>query len=156
MRIEYVNPFVTATFSVVRTLFDIRPEKGRLSARPMVFTSKECSIITGVTGMIHGQAMYGFSGDDADRVAGRMVGNKIVEFDALAVSALAELGNMITGNAMALLSEAGYVCDIAPPSIVRGTNVKISTTNIPALVMPISLCDLGEMELTISLAERSY
>ncbi|HZO86733.1 MAG TPA: chemotaxis protein CheX [Chthonomonadaceae bacterium] len=154
MKVEYVNPFITAAFSVIETALNIKAEKGPLAMRPCVFTSQQCNIITGVTGMVEGQAIYGMSLITADRIASQMLGQQIRTFDQLAASAIAELGNMITGNAMALLSEAGYICDITPPSIVRGTNVKISTLNIPALVVPICL-GLGEIELTVSLQQRS-
>ncbi|HZP83791.1 MAG TPA: chemotaxis protein CheX [Chthonomonadaceae bacterium] len=153
MKVEYVNPFVTAAFSVIEAALGLKPEKGQLAMRPAVFTSQQCNIITGVTGKIEGQAIYGMSLITADKVASQMLGQPIRTFDQLAASAIAELGNMITGNAMALLSEAGFVCDITPPSIIRGTNVKISTLNIPALVVPICL-ELGEIELTVSLQER--
>lgn len=82
-----------------------------------------------------------------------MIGETIRTFDQLAASAIAELGNMITGNAMSHLSAAGYICDITPPTILRGTNIKLSTLCIPALVIPICT-DQGEIELTVSLRGR--
>jgi chemotaxis protein CheX len=90
----------------------------------------------------------------ADKIASHMIGQPIRTFDALAASAIAELGNMITGNAAALLAEKGYTCDISPPSIIRGSNVKISTVNTPALVVPITLGEFGDLEINVSLQER--
>ena len=153
MKVQYINPFIQATFSVVETVLGSVPEKGELTMRPSVFTSQQCNVITGVTGRIEGQIIYGMSLMTADKVASLMLGQTIRTFDQLAASALAELGNMITGNASGLLAEAGFLCDITPPSIIRGTNVKISTVNIPALVVPIHL-SVGEMELTVSLQDR--
>lgn len=153
MKIQYVNPFVNAAFSVISTTLGIKPEKGQLAMRPSVFTSQQCNIITGVTGRIEGQVLYGMSLMTADKIASVMLGQQIRTFDQLAASAIAELGNMITGHAMAKLADAGYICDITPPSIIRGTNVKISMLDIVALVVPIRT-DLGEIELTISLHER--
>ena len=43
---------------------------------------------------------------------------------------------MISDESVARLSEQGFRCQITPPPIVRGTNVKISTPTIPALVIP--------------------
>lgn len=153
MKVQYVNPFVEASFSVIEMTMGTKPQKGQLAARPAVFTSQQCNVITGVTGQIEGQVIYGMSLVMADKVASQMLGQPIHTFDQLAASAIAELGNMITGNAMSLLAEAGYACDITPPSIIRGTNVKISTLDIPALVVPICL-DFGEIEITISLQDR--
>jgi chemotaxis protein CheX len=74
-------------------------------------------------------------------------------FDQLAASAIAELGNMISGNAMLHLSEAGYVCDITPPTIIQGSNVKISTLAIPAIVIPMETAQ-GQLFVTVGLQGR--
>ncbi|MCC6728699.1 MAG: chemotaxis protein CheX [Chthonomonadales bacterium] len=153
MRADYINPFVSASFNVLETVLAQKPSKGQLAMRPSVFTSQQCNVITGVVGRIEGQVIYGMSLITADKIASAMIGQPIRTFDQLAASAIAELGNMITGNAMALLSEAGYVCEITPPTIVRGSNVRISTLSIPALVIPICL-EQGQLELTVSLQER--
>jgi chemotaxis protein CheX len=153
MKVEYINPFVMASFSVLEMVLGHKPTKGQLSMRPNVFTSQQCNVITGVAGKVEGQVIYGMSLMTADKVASTMLGQPIRTFDQLAASAIAELGNMITGNAMAHLSEAGYVCDITPPTIVRGSNVKISTLAIPAVVIPICM-EQGQLELTVSLQER--
>ncbi len=154
MKVEYINPFVMASFSVLEMVLGHKPTKGQLSMRPNVFTSQQCNVITGVAGKVEGQVIYGMSLMTADKVASTMLGQPIRTFDQLAASAIAELGNMITGNAAALLAEKGYTCDISPPSIIRGSNVKISTVNTPALVVPILLGDFGDIEINVSLQER--
>jgi|SRR5579872_5661936 len=153
MKVEYINPFVTASFKVLESCLDQKPTKGHLAMRPAVFTSQQCNIITGVAGMIEGQVIYGMSLVTADKIASVMIGHPVRTFDQMAASAIAELGNMITGNAMSLLAEVGYICDITPPTIVRGTNIKLSTLSIPALVVPICL-EQGEIEMTVCLRER--
>ncbi|MCS6776731.1 MAG: chemotaxis protein CheX [Chloroherpetonaceae bacterium] len=154
MKVEYVNPFVCAAFSVIEMVIGVKPVKGTLTARPSLFTSQQCNVITGVTGQVEGQVIYGMSLITADKVASAMLGQPIRTFDQLAASAIGELGNMISGNASTALAEAGFQCDITPPSIVRGTNVKISTLNIPALVVPVMLPDIGEIEIIVSLQDR--
>lgn len=154
MKVEYINPFVSAAFSVLQTVLGETPQKGELGMRPSVFTSQQCNVITGVVGKIEGQVIYGMSLITADRIASTMIGQPIRTFDQLAASAIAELGNMITGNAMMLLAESGFKCDITPPTIIRGSNVKISTLSIPALVIPMQL-SLGEVVATVSLQERT-
>lgn len=154
MKVEYINPFVSACFSVLESVLGKVPSKGQLSMRPAVFTSQQCNVIAGVTGAVEGQTIYGMSLKTADMIASTMLGQPIVTFDQLAASAIAELGNMITGNAAALLADAGYVCDITPPTVIRGTAVKISTLSIPALVVPICT-EQGEIELTVSLKDRN-
>ncbi len=153
MKAEYINPFVSGAFHVLKTLLEVEPVKGKLDVRPNIFTSQQCNVIMGVTGRVEGQVIYGMNLITADRIASHMLGQQIRTFDHLAASAIAELGNMITGNASGFLAEAGYECVITPPSIIRGTNVKISTLCIPAIVVPIDT-PLGKIEITVSLHAR--
>jgi len=37
---------------------------------------------------------------------------------------------------------------------VKGSNVKISTLDIPALVIPLVVADVGEIEINVSLQQR--
>lgn len=124
-----------------------------MAALPQTFASDQCNIICGITGPLQGQVIYGMSLSTADAIASTMLGTKIKSFDMLAASAIGELGNMITGHSMQILAEAGWVCDITPPSIVRGSNVQISTISIPAILVPIIL-EQGKFSLTIGLQER--
>ncbi len=153
MKAEYVNPFVAAAFHVLKELLDMEPSKGALKIRREHCTSQQCNVIFGVTGKVEGQVVYGMNLVTADRIASQMLGQPIKSFDSLAASAIGELGNMITGNAGGRLADLGYHCDITPPTIVRGTKVKISTLCIPSLVIPIEL-SLGVIEIAVSLQER--
>lgn len=153
MKVEYINPFVQASLSVLEMVLGVAPVRGELAAQPTVFTSQQCNVVCGVTGQVQGQVIYGMSLTTADRIASHMLGQTIKSFDALAASAIGELGNMISGNAMQHLSEAGWICDITPPTIMRGSNVQISTISIPAIVLPLTL-EQGELSITIGLQGR--
>lgn len=154
MKVQYINPFIEASFKVIEMVIGLQPVKGTLAMHPSMFTTQQCNIITGVTGKVEGMVIYGMSLTTADKIASKMIGQPVRTFDQLAASAIAELGNMITGNASMLLSEAGFICDITPPSIVRGTSLKMTTLNIPALVVPLCLDGIGDIEMTVSLQER--
>ena len=154
MKVEYISPFVEASVNVFQSLMNMTPERGKLSARPQIFTSQQVNIVCGIAGDIEGQVIYGMSIVAADKIASQMLGQSIVTFDQLAASAIAELGNMISGNSMALLAEQGFHCEITPPTIVKGTNVKISTLNIPALVIPMKVSEVGDFEINVSLREK--
>jgi chemotaxis protein CheX len=154
MKVQYVSPFAEAAVNVFETLIGVRPERGQLSARAEIFTTQQINIVCGITGPIQGLVLYGMSMITADKIASRMIGAPVVTFDQLAASAIAELGNMISGHSAALLAEQGYNCDITPPTIVRGTNVSISTLDIPALVIPLELPEIGRFEINVSLKER--
>ena len=150
MRVEYINPFLAGASSVLEMVLGETPVRQGLSVQSQTFTSEQCNIVCGVTGQAQGQVIYGMSLMTADKIASHMLGKSIKTFDALAASAIAELGNMISGCAMGQLSEAGYICDITPPAIIRGSKVEISTLNIPAVIIKMET-NLGPLSITVSL-----
>lgn len=152
MKVEFVDPFVRAGFSVLETLIQDRPDRGTLSMRAASFTTQQVSILVGVNGAAEGVVVYGMSLVTAQKIASAMMQQPISEMDDLAWSAIAELGNMITGNAVQYLYGTGYDCQITPPSVLRGMNIEVSTT-VPALVVPMT-AKLGRIEINVALAER--
>jgi chemotaxis protein CheX len=154
MKVEYVNPFVSSGHKILEMVLQEKPARDKLTALPSMFTSEQLNVTVGVTGAITGSVIYGMSLVTADKIASTMIGQPIKTFDQLAASAIAELCNMISGNALILLSEAGLVCDIAPPTLIRGSNTKLSTMDIPAVVVPFVLSQ-GEFKITVGLREKN-
>ena len=153
MKVEYINPFLAGACSVLEMVLGEMPTKEGLAAQPASFTSEQCNVVCGVTGHAQGQVIYGMSLSVADQIASHMLGEPIKSFDALAASAVAELGNMISGGAMQQLHDNGFVCDITPPTIIRGNNVEISTLSIPAVIIRLKT-NKGPFSITIGLQGR--
>jgi len=152
MNVEYIEPFVRAAYNVLELTIGSRPTKEQLSLRRNSFTTQQLTILAGVNGDVEGSAMYGMSQATAQKIAGAMIGTEVLEMDEMAISAVSELGNMITGNATTLLSQKGMSVDITPPSIIRGIDVEVSTRT-PALVVPI-MTDAGRIEINVAIAEN--
>jgi chemotaxis protein CheX len=148
---ELINPFVTASFSVLSMMFNEAPERGTPSPESGGKTHHEVNVVIGIAGDISGTVGLCMSQETANQLVGAMMGAPIEEFDHIATSAVGELGNMISGNGCLQLSQHGFNCDVTPPSVIRGANVEINTLGIPAVVVPLKL-ELGEIFLTISLA----
>jgi chemotaxis protein CheX len=153
MKVEFIEPFLKAAFSVLETLIGDRAERGTLSMRANTFTTQQVTIMAGVNGQVEGIALYGMSLVTAQKIASAMMGEEVVQMNEMAWSAVSELGNMITGNAANLLYEAGFKCDITPPSVIQGMNVQIST-RVPTLVVPMQT-SFGRMEINVALAESA-
>jgi len=153
MKVEYINPFLQGALSVLETVLGERPTKGDMAVQVSTLVNGQCSVVCGVTGAIQGQVIYAMSFETADKIASTMLGAPIAEFDSLAASAIGELGNMITGSAMQAFSTNGWICDITPPTIVRGSDLNISTLNIPAILVTLNT-NQGDLILTIGLQAR--
>lgn len=153
MKVEFIEPFVKSVFSVLETVTGDKPERGQLALRNATFTTQQVTIMAGVNGEVEGSALYGMSMVTATKIASAMIGTPVLELDDMATSAISELGNMITGSATTLLSEHGFRVDITPPSVIKGTNVEVSTKT-PALVVPVQT-QFGAVEINVALLENA-
>jgi chemotaxis protein CheX len=79
-----------------------------------------------------------------------MMGQDFPEFDTLAQSGIAEVGNVITGRAAVLLSEAGFHSELAPPMLIIGRNSTINTLDVQRLVIPLDT-SCGQIEIQVAL-----
>ena len=154
MKVEIVNSFLTASFSVLNMVLGTVPKRGPVGVQANSFTNHQINIVCGVTGNLQGHIILGMGETTANRVASAMAGKSLKVFDSFVASAIAELGNMISGNALMSLSESGFVCDITPPTIIRGANVEISTLEIPSISIHLET-ECGSLTVTVGLAEAS-
>lgn len=151
VKVEFVNPFITAAINVLDQFVGGEIEHGQLAVRTAIFTTQQISIAVGVSGQVKGQVIYGMSQVTATKIASAMMGSTTVAFDEMVASAISEMGNIISGNAATLLSESGFVCDITPPTMIRGINVEIGT-QIPALDVPL-FTRCGKIDVNVALIE---
>lgn len=153
MKAEYIAPFAEAATSVAEMIMGTQPTRGDLSAKQVLFTALPVNILCGVNGDLEGLVMYSMSKDTALKIAELMMGSAPKVFDQMVASAISELGNMITGNSSTIFSGKGMVCNITPPTLVRGNNIRISTFNVPTLVIPFVFDGIGSIEVNVSLRE---
>ena len=152
MKAEFVNPFLTPAIDVWKKELAIDLEFTRAESGSGSFTTEDITTIIGVTGKLKGNVFYEMDRATACSVAGAMCGVDMSDLDDLGLSAIGEMANMITDNATTLLSENGYICDIAPPVMLpRGAQMSISTPHIRAFFTS----PLGELSIRISLAETT-
>lgn len=153
MKAEIISPFAEAATTVAEMLMGGKPIRGELSAKQVLFTAQPVNILCGVNGDLEGLVMYSMSKDTAMKIAELMLGSAPRVFDQMVASAISEMGNMITGNSSAIFSAKGVMCNITPPTLVRGSSIRISTFNVPTLVIPFTFEGVGTIEVNISLRE---
>ena len=152
MKVEFINPFISAAYQVLEAEVGAEVKKGPVFVKKSSCTSKEVTVIIGVTGDVEGAVFYEMSERTAKGIVSEMLGQTVVVFDALAESAIAEMGNVITGLASAGLEQAGYNCRISPPTLVMGRGVVISTIDFNRLVVELET-RFGAMEINVALHE---
>jgi chemotaxis protein CheX len=152
MKAEFVNPFASAVLMVFQKEFGMNVMRDSLALQQGPLRGADVNTIIGVTGQLEGQVIYTFEERVALRIASALMGEAVEELDELAKSAVAELGNIITGNAAIGLSENGYNCILTPPTLLTGKEL-IVTTFTPVLNVPFST-DFGSVTVHVALRER--
>ena len=150
MKVEFVNPFIQAAREVLESELGGEAQRGDLRVHKSAFTTDEVTALLCVTGTVSGMVRYAMSQATALAILSRMLGSQVEDFDALAQSGIGELGNVITGRAGALLSDAGYPSNITPPALVIGKGTMVTTLDLNRLVMPLET-DFGNLEVQVVL-----
>jgi chemotaxis protein CheX len=150
MRVEFINPFLQAATEVLSTELGSPPQRGKVGMQRSAYTSGEITAVVAVTGDVSGMVMLAMSETTGRGVVSKMMGQEFDEFDMLAQSGIAEIANVITGRAAVLLSDAGYPSDLAPPMLLIGKNIMISTLDVQRLVIPMDT-EFGPIEIQVAL-----
>ena len=103
-----------------------------------------------LTGDVRGQVNFGFDRPTGLAIAGAMMYEEIADFSEMALSALCELSNMISGNATIGISAAGIKCDITPPTILMGASVRASWFGMRSVTVPLQL-PCGIVHVTVGI-----
>ena len=154
MKEDYVNSFLAPSKMVWEKEMGANLEVVGAEVTSNQFTTDDLTVTIGVSGRLEGNVLYGFSEDSAQSIVGVMLGKPISTVnDKLALSAIGEIGNMITGNAAALLAELGYTCNISPPVIINPAGSRF-TTVVPQILVKFT-SSVGGLAVRIGLTENS-
>ncbi|HNM77925.1 MAG TPA: chemotaxis protein CheX [Tepidiformaceae bacterium] len=151
-RVELVGPFVEAAARVISQECGETVTRGQLHRVRSPQTNNDISALIAITGGVAGLVIYSLSGETALGFASRMIGEPVTELDALAQSAIAELANMITGQAGIALERNGFPSDMSPPVLLIGKGTSIATLNLTRLVVPL-VVSFGQFTIDIAIKE---
>ncbi len=150
-----INPFLESAMSFLKQEISTEITRGQLRLESSRMTSGEINVAIGVTGDAEGIVIYSMSERTAKAIASAMIGEPVPVFDELAESAIAEMGNIITGQATIGLEECGYICKLSPPTLVSGVGVVISTLDIQRLIIPLEMPQ-GYLEISVALRQVKH
>lgn len=113
---QLYSPFVEATRNVFQLMLDLSD----ISDRPVenFVCNNELDISIGVIGDLTGEVIYRFPDLTSLNMVRIMSNMEMDVVDDFVTSAISEVANIISGNALTLLSEGDLICDILPPAIV--------------------------------------
>lgn len=147
-----MNPFLVAARHVFQAETGTHVERGPVTVENSPLLSDDVTVLVGVSGRLFGIVLYNMSERTAKRIVGTLMREPVQVFDSLAESAVAEMGNMITGRASMELEQLGYPVILAPPSLVVGRNTIISPQPVSRLVILLET-GLGDVAVHVALRE---
>lgn len=151
MNIEYINPFIEASQTVIKQIASLDAKLGKVYLKTSPYKSEDIIIMVGLTGKIRGQAIFSMKREFGLKIAScMMMGMPVTEFDEMSKSAISELANMIMGNAATILYNRGMNIDITPPSLLMGENMQITPNKMKTICIPLEIDEFQKIELDIS------
>lgn len=155
MNVEYINPFIEASQTVLKQIAGIDAKLGKVYIKDSPYKGDNIVIIVGLTGKIRGQAIFTMNKTVAMNIASKMMfGMPVTELDEISKSAISELTNMILGNAATILYNKGIGIEITPPSLLMGENMQISSAKMKTVSIPLIFDDGSVMEIDISVEDN--
>jgi len=151
MKVEYINPFYKATLDVFRIMLNLDVQRGQLRAVEELAPVSEANVVIGVTGDLRGSLLYSFPKEMALEMVTTMAGMPMSKLDAFVCSALGEVANIISGNAVTMLASSSLACQISPPQVFIGTQGSLSMATEKAIVVPL-ITPIGTFEVSVSLS----
>jgi chemotaxis protein CheX len=153
MRVEYINPFVEAAYSIMQEVLQEEVIRKELYLKKTSQPVMGVAALVGLAGDVEGRVLIDMSRESALGIASAMNGETLTELDELVKATITELANMVTGQAVTKLHDLGFKFDLTPPSIITGDNMQVSDMNVEALIVPLSVPQ-GLVEINVAIRER--
>jgi chemotaxis protein CheX len=139
MKAEFINPFLEATLSVIKTMAFLEPTAGKPFIKKNVAACGDVSGIVGITGEAEGSLCLTFSKGCILQICSKMFGEEQKEINEDVKDAVGELTNIISGDSRRRLQEIGYTFQGAVPTVVSGQGHEVKhITKGPILSIPFS------------------
>ncbi|MEG6617361.1 chemotaxis protein CheX [Peptococcaceae bacterium 1198_IL3148] len=153
MDVNYINSFIMGTEEIFKQMAgNIKLTRQKPLMKDSQFTGESIVCIVGFNGEVEGQVVFSFTKDFALRLTSEMCGMEIADIDDLALSALGEISNMVSGNALIKLNElTAKKANITPPTILYGDGQMNVSVKSPIIAIPYNGEDSCAFEINFSL-----
>ncbi|MBQ9495561.1 MAG: chemotaxis protein CheX [Treponema sp.] len=160
MRVEYINPFVETSYSILKeVLGGTEVKRGDLYLKSTAMPMMGVAALVGLAGDVEGRVLFDMTVETALNIASKMNGEQLTSFDDLAKATISELANLITAQAVTKLQELGFKFDLTPPALFVGQKMEIAalsgtSENVEALIVPL-ISECGKIEVNVAVRERT-
>lgn len=154
MQKEIIIPFIQAASEIIFEISGSKVQAKEVKLHKGSIASQGMAIIVGITGSLQGRIIIDSSFQDAVKFATAILQEDIKEEESeLIESSMGELANMIAGRAVSMLNEMGESIKVTPPTIFKGTELKVTDKTPEMLIVPLST-NLGSIILNLSVIKN--
>ncbi len=136
MKVEMVNPFITATINVFDTMAGLSVAKKEIYLKQEIAAGNDVSGIIGIAGSLTGFVAMSFPESVALKITAAFLGEDKTSIDADVIDTIGEVINMVVGSAKTVFAKQGMKYDLGLPNVVTG---KDHTVNRPKDIMCIGV-----------------
>jgi chemotaxis protein CheX len=134
INVEYINPFLTCTINVFRTMAACELTRGKPYLREGNEPAHEISGVIGLSGKAIGTVVLSLGEPVALKVTAAMLGEEPPELNGDVSDTIGELTNMIAGSAKAQLEHLAM--SVSLPSVIMGRNHRVA---FPGDIKPVAI-----------------
>ena len=151
MDVRMFSPFIDTFFQVLPGLGIKKVERGKLSLKENLAATRDVTALIGLSEGIQGNIAITMDEATAKKIASVMMMGKPVEtLDDMAQSAIAEMANMLSSNAMTIIGQNGFAMKVSPPTLITGEKVSCIVSQVKSLNVEI-YTEAGVIEINIAL-----
>jgi chemotaxis protein CheX len=149
MDVAYVNPFISSTIDMFKTMLDCEVTPGQVILKNDDVHTYDVSGVIGLSGEAQGSICLSFPKIMALKVVSALLGMDIKIIGPDVADGIGELANIVAGNAKQHLTQ--FNLSISLPKVIMGKGHHIaSQRGIPTIIVPFT-SNLGEFAMEISL-----
>lgn len=150
MRYEYIEPFVTSTVRVIDSIIQSDIAKGDISLIRGEEIAGDVAIIIRLEGDSEGSIILNMDTETARKICSVMNDAPFESLTAFGIDSIAELANMIAGNAASVLNDMGFKFDVLPPQVVIKDSMRDKTSCREVFQVPL-FTEYGEITMNIAM-----
>jgi chemotaxis protein CheX len=130
VKLEYIEPFVSSTMTVLKNIFQSDVEQGDVSLLRGHELAGDMSVVIGLQDHSGESVILNMDPAAALKICQTMNGTACGPTDPLVADTLGELANMIAGNAVSALCDQGFVFSVQPPVTVGRGELPLITEGL--------------------------
>lgn len=150
MRFEYIEPFAEATRKVLDSMQCPNARRGEVTLVQESAISGDILIVVPLEGESPGNVVLNMDTRTALHVSGNMGAGDGRTLTPLTIDGVAELANMIAGNATSALNDMGFDLKVLPPVVIARDTMKDVVSYLEVCHIPVTT-DCGDVMVHVAL-----